>query len=129
MFLRRHLPKKQTAGTLASCKRWPKRDVEVASTSLMFKDRFCNDLGQNDLSLQDLQSIIAGSRWKSEESDGEPGLLSLAQESKKQQAAKAKEQRTSPRHTAQELLESLRKTLQSEKLELDLDYLLLYRMC
>ena len=122
--------KKKRPGPLPATKGGPRRMLkEVASTSLMFKDRFCNDSGRNDLSLQDLQCIIARSSWKREEIDGEPGLLSLTRESKKEQAAKAKERRTTYRPTAQELLETLRNTIHSEKMELDLDYLLMHRTC
>lgn len=105
---------------------------ELAPVALTFKDRFCSTSGQTDLSLQDLERIVAKSVWKIDEVGealSDMGFPSLARESKKGKAANAKQAISQRRPNATELLESLRNSLMGERLELDFDYLTLHRIC
>ena len=105
---------------------------ELAPVALMFKDRYCEDPGRADLSEQDLQTIVSKSVWQEDEESratSEMGLLSLSRTSKKGRGVQTGAAKTRRPPRAVELLESLRNTLQAEKLELDFDYLLMHRNC
>ncbi|KAI4155207.1 MAG: hypothetical protein LQ340_001140 [Diploschistes diacapsis] len=133
--------RKSSRSTVAASKTGPRGMLkEQAPVAQMFKSRYCSDSARVDLTEQDLQKIVSKAVWKQDAESAvlaELGILSLARESKGEEPVNSPPA-TDPdaataarplRPTAVHLLESMRNTLSSERLELDFDYLLLHRMC
>ncbi|KZF22043.1 hypothetical protein L228DRAFT_239065 [Xylona heveae TC161] len=117
--------KSKRSRELQASKRGPKCIEELAPVAQMFKGRYCYDLGQMDLTKDDLEKIVSKSKWKQDEISEGVYQLSLDETAKENRAT------TTPQRqlTLTELLEHLRNALVGETLELNFDHLFLHRLC
>ncbi|MCJ1324472.1 hypothetical protein MMC10_001134 [Thelotrema lepadinum] len=108
-----------------------KRVKLSAPVSTMLMMRFDPEAGGGNMSLEDLQKIMAKSSCENSEIEEAISKISAIRVSDTSIEAEAVEATSSPsqRPTARDILKKLHSTLQCEEKQLDFDYLEMHRVC